>query len=201
MQGGYYVKGFAKHGPLHNPYAFGYFDHVPHAGLRGGHVTSGGIIYQGGASPTTYDGKCIARQPAVQRDRLARRRAPPARRSRREYDGDFLGSTDPLVPAGGLRTGPDGASTSPTGTTAGPTTSIPEDTWDKTHGRIYRVGPKGQRRRPPRRSTSRSETQRRTGRAARPTRTTGTPATARRILAERRDPAIVPALKAMVRRE
>ena len=36
VQGAYYCKGFGKHGPLHNPYAFGYFDHVAHAGLPAG---------------------------------------------------------------------------------------------------------------------------------------------------------------------
>ena len=29
VQGGYYIKGFGKHGPLHNPHSYGYFDHVP----------------------------------------------------------------------------------------------------------------------------------------------------------------------------
>src|SRR5438034_4780872 len=29
VQGGYYVKGFTKHGPLHNPYTSGYFEHLP----------------------------------------------------------------------------------------------------------------------------------------------------------------------------
>ena len=44
VQGGYYVKGFAKHGPLHNPYTYGYLDHVPYKNFKGGHVTCGGII-------------------------------------------------------------------------------------------------------------------------------------------------------------
>ena len=30
VQGGYFVKAFAKHGALHNPHAYGYFDHTPH---------------------------------------------------------------------------------------------------------------------------------------------------------------------------
>ena len=34
VQGGYYIKGFAKHGPLHNPHTYGYFDHVPYTGLQ-----------------------------------------------------------------------------------------------------------------------------------------------------------------------
>ena len=29
IQGAYYVKNFSKHGPLHNPYAYGYYEHVP----------------------------------------------------------------------------------------------------------------------------------------------------------------------------
>src|SRR5437764_13013267 len=32
VQGGYYVKGWGKHGPLTNPYALGYFEHMPHTG-------------------------------------------------------------------------------------------------------------------------------------------------------------------------
>ena len=72
VQGGYFIKGFAKHGPLHNPYAYGYFDHVPHAGLRGGHVTAAGIIYQGGALPEQYNGKWIAAEPTGEQRRLPR---------------------------------------------------------------------------------------------------------------------------------
>ena len=51
VQGAYYVKGFTKHGPLHNPYTYGYFDHVPYTGFKGGHVTCGGIVYQADAYP------------------------------------------------------------------------------------------------------------------------------------------------------
>ena len=60
VQGGYYVKGFGKHGPLHNPYTYGYFDHVPYTDFRGGHVTCGGIVYQGDAFPTQFRDQYIA---------------------------------------------------------------------------------------------------------------------------------------------
>ena len=44
-QGGYYWKGFAKHGPLHNPRTYGYLDAVAYdSPKKGGHVTPGGII-------------------------------------------------------------------------------------------------------------------------------------------------------------
>ena len=59
MQGGYYWKSFGKHGALHNPYAFGYFDHMPHTNFTGGHVTDGGIIYQGTNLPTRFQGRYI----------------------------------------------------------------------------------------------------------------------------------------------
>src|ERR1700687_5191702 len=60
VQGAYYVKGFGKHGPLHNPHTYGYFDHIPCPNFKGGHVTCGGIIYQGGSYPEKYHGTYIA---------------------------------------------------------------------------------------------------------------------------------------------
>src|SRR5436309_732123 len=60
VQGGYYWKSFGKHGPLHNPHAYGYFDHVPHRGFRGGHVTVGGILYRGGSFPPAYNHRYVA---------------------------------------------------------------------------------------------------------------------------------------------
>jgi glucose/arabinose dehydrogenase len=35
VQGGYYIKSFGKHGALHNPHAYGYFDHAPHRNFTG----------------------------------------------------------------------------------------------------------------------------------------------------------------------
>src|SRR5215468_4720208 len=55
VQGAYYVKNFGKHGALHNPHAYGYFGHVPYTGYRGGHISIGGIIYQGGAFPPSFN--------------------------------------------------------------------------------------------------------------------------------------------------
>ena len=60
VQGGYYWKSFGKHGPLHNPHAYGYFDHVPHAGFRGGHVTVGGIVYRGDSFPRPFRDTYVA---------------------------------------------------------------------------------------------------------------------------------------------
>jgi putative heme-binding domain-containing protein len=60
VQGAYLWKQFGKHGELHNPHAYGYFDHVPHQNFFGGHVTVGGIVYRGDAYPEKFHGKYIA---------------------------------------------------------------------------------------------------------------------------------------------
>ncbi len=60
VQGGYYLKGFAKHGPLHNPHTYGYFGPIAYQGAKhGGHVTPGGIIYKGDAFPPEFRGAFI----------------------------------------------------------------------------------------------------------------------------------------------
>ena len=75
IQGGYYLKGFAKHGPLHNPHAFGYFGPIAYHGTKqGGHVTPGGIIYKGDAAAGAIP-RCVHRgQSAVECGVLARAR-------------------------------------------------------------------------------------------------------------------------------
>jgi putative membrane-bound dehydrogenase-like protein len=60
VQGGYYRKSFGKHGPLHNPYAYGYFPHVRHNGVPGGHVVLGGLIYSGESFPERFRETFIA---------------------------------------------------------------------------------------------------------------------------------------------
>ena len=61
VQGAYYVKGFGKHGPLHNPYSFGYFPPVEHIGPFGGGLTGGNVIYQGTALPERFTTSASAR--------------------------------------------------------------------------------------------------------------------------------------------
>jgi putative heme-binding domain-containing protein len=63
VQGGYYQKGFAKHGPLSNPYTFGYFPAMKHDKVpRFTHCT---IIYEGGALPSSYAGKLFGVHPLL----------------------------------------------------------------------------------------------------------------------------------------
>ncbi len=61
MQGAYLQKGFEKHGPLSNPYAFGYFPPMPHPAVE--RFTHNFIIYDGGALPAHYDGRLFGIEP------------------------------------------------------------------------------------------------------------------------------------------
>jgi putative heme-binding domain-containing protein len=61
VQGGYLQKGFEKHGPLSNPYAFGYFPPMAHNQAE--RFTHNFVIYDGGAFPPAYNGKLFGIEP------------------------------------------------------------------------------------------------------------------------------------------
>ncbi|QDU80194.1 Cytochrome c [Polystyrenella longa] len=142
VQGAYLEKAFAKHGELHNPFAFGYFKHVPHENFQGGHVTVGGLVYQADAFPAKYRGKYFGA------DTLGHG----------VYFNDVItdGATfktafaDKLVLANDTWCAPSDMTMGPDGTlyfcdwhdqrTAHPD---PDADWDKSNGRIYRISPVG----------------------------------------------------------
>src|SRR4051794_40084587 len=108
VQGGYYWKQFGKHGALHNPYAYGYFDHVSHTNLHGGHVTVGGIIYQGHTLGDEFRDKYIAADllghAAYWHEITPRGSTFSARQV-----GDFLLANDTWFAPSDVTVGPDGA--------------------------------------------------------------------------------------------
>jgi putative heme-binding domain-containing protein len=61
VQGGYYQKGFGKHGPLSNPFTFGYFTAMKHSKVP--RFTHTFIIYEGQGLPERYQGKLLAVHP------------------------------------------------------------------------------------------------------------------------------------------
>ena len=61
LQGAYLQKGFEKHGPLSNPYAFGYFPAMPHGSVP--RFTHNFVIYDHGALPARYEGKLFGVEP------------------------------------------------------------------------------------------------------------------------------------------
>ena len=61
VQGGYYRKGFGKHGPLSNPYSFGYFENIKHHSVP--RFTHNFIIYEEGILPAEYHGRLFGIEP------------------------------------------------------------------------------------------------------------------------------------------
>lgn len=61
VQGGYFIKGFSKHGALSNPYSFGYFPAMEHGNYA--RFTHNILIYEGDALPANYRGKLFGVNP------------------------------------------------------------------------------------------------------------------------------------------
>ena len=61
VQGGYFQKGFGKHGQLSNPFAFGYFPPMAHHNVQ--RFTHVFVIYAGAALPRNYHGKLFGVAP------------------------------------------------------------------------------------------------------------------------------------------
>lgn len=61
LQGSYSRKGFGKHGPLSNPYAFGYFEHIKHAKVA--RFTHNFVIYEEDILPDPYRGRLFGIEP------------------------------------------------------------------------------------------------------------------------------------------
>ncbi|MEQ8764968.1 MAG: ThuA domain-containing protein [Planctomycetota bacterium] len=138
VQGGYYFKNFGKHGPLHHPFAYGFFPHAPHLGEAAGHVAHAGVIYQGGALPERYDGQWIMLH--LLGNRVCQHDVQRVGSSfRTEHVRHLLTTDDRWFRPVDIVTGPDGAIYVADWYDQRATHLIPEDTWDKTNGRVYRL--------------------------------------------------------------
>lgn len=139
VQGGYYWKGFAKHGPLHNPRTYGYFDAIAYDGPKvGGHVTPGGIIYQGGQFPPEFAGTFIGGNllsNAVYWHVLSR----DGSTFRGRHGGSLIEANDPWFRPIDLLTGPEGSLYVVDWYDRRASHLDPRDNWDRSNGRIYRI--------------------------------------------------------------
>jgi putative membrane-bound dehydrogenase-like protein len=142
MQGAYYIKGFSKHGPLHNAHAYGYFDHVPYKNFKGGHVTCGGIVYQGDAYPSEYQDQYIAGN-LLSNALYWHKLTPKGASFEAEHGGDFLIANDTWFRPIDCFTGPDGSIFVADWYDKRAAHLDPIDNWDKTNGRIYKIEFKG----------------------------------------------------------
>jgi putative membrane-bound dehydrogenase-like protein len=138
VQGGYYVKSWGKHGPLTNPYAFGYFEHMPHTGdaTRLVHTFS---VYGGGLMPE-LTGKLIGPNPLQSRVQVTRREAVGSTFKTVE-EAPLLTSDDGWFRPVDLKVGPDGAIYVCDFYENRISHVDPRDTWDRSNGRICRIRP------------------------------------------------------------
>jgi putative membrane-bound dehydrogenase-like protein len=142
VQGGYYWKQFGKHGALHNPYAYGYIDHVPHKNFQGGHVTVGGIVYQGDSFPARFRGKYVAADllgHAVYWHDLT----PDGSSFRSAHGGDLLLANDTWFAPCDVTLGPDGSVYVADWFDKRTAHPDPDADWDKSNGRVYKIEARG----------------------------------------------------------
>ena len=139
-QGGYYVKSWGKHGPLTNPYAFGYLPTMPLEGDTK-RFTHGLIRYEGGALPDRFHDKMFAVNPLHNYIQLTR--FEPWGSSYKNVDEEIVLSTpDKWFRPIDIKLGPDGAIYVTDWYDSRLSHVDPRDTWHKSSGRIYRIGPK-----------------------------------------------------------
>lgn len=138
VQEGYYWKQFSKHGPLRNPFTFGYFDHAPHQNFKGGHVTVGGTVYQGTSLPASLQGKYISGN-LLGHEIQFHTLIPDGTSFRTQHGGTLVQANDSWFAPTDLTVGPDGAvyfTDWHDKRTAHPN---PDADWDRSNGRIYRL--------------------------------------------------------------
>jgi putative membrane-bound dehydrogenase-like protein len=147
VQGGYYWKAFGKHGPLHNPYAFGYFDHVPHQAAAGGHVTVGGLFYQADVLPPSWRGRYIAGD-LLDHSIHAHEVVPAGSTFKAIQVGDVLRANDTWFAPTDLTLGPDGALYVTDWHDRRTAHPDPDADWDRTNGRIFVITARGAKPKP-----------------------------------------------------
>jgi putative membrane-bound dehydrogenase-like protein len=140
VQGAYYRKNFGKHGPLHNPHAYGFFEHLPYDQTVAG-PRPGGTIYLGDALPGRFRGTLLCCD-FLQHSASSWRLVPRGATFAATFNTTLLESRDTWFSAPDLGQGADGAvyvCDFHDRRTAHPD---PDASWDRTNGRIYRIAPK-----------------------------------------------------------
>jgi putative heme-binding domain-containing protein len=204
VQGGYYIKGFDKHGPLHNPYTFGYINALEHRGFLGSGLTGGFVIYQAGLFPDRFNDAVIYSNLRANAMRVGRLE-PVGSTFTTVFQEDFVVSSDRWFRPVKSLVGPDRALYVADWYDYNISHSNPKDRsqWylpNRESGRIWRVKPAGSTPRADLRfPLSKLSSDELVGLLASPNE--WTTREARRILMERRDPTVCPRLERMVRSE
>jgi putative heme-binding domain-containing protein len=192
VQGGYYAKSWGKHGPLTNPCAFGFFDHMPHTGdaTRLVHTFS---VYGGGLMPE-LTGKIIGPNPLQSRVQITRRE-PTGSTFKTIEEAPLLTSDDGWFRPVDLKVGPDGAIYVADFYETRINHVDPRDNWDRSNGRLWRIRPENWS---PARPADLSKAPGRDllARLSDPNRQVR--ATALRLIAQRQDRSLLPAARGML---
>lgn len=141
VQGGYAKKNWGKHGPLTNPFAFGYYDHMRHEGELE-RFSQTFAIYEGGAFPKEYEGTVISAN-ALQNRVLASRLLHDTSTYRTVDLPPLVVTSDRWFRPVDLEVGPDGAVYMADWYDTRLTHVDPRDNWHKESGRLYRLQVKG----------------------------------------------------------
>jgi hypothetical protein len=140
-QGGYGKKNWGKHGPLTNPYAFGWHEHMGHEGDKR-RFAQAFSIYEGGLFPEEYEGKIIAPN-SLHNVVWVSELEPEGSTYRTVDEENLVESPDRWFRPVASKLGPDGALYLADWYDTRLSHVSPVDDWDKTSGRVYRVRPEG----------------------------------------------------------
>ena len=140
-QGGYGKKNWGKHGPLTNPYAFGFYEHMRHEGFPE-RFSQAFSIYDGGAFPARYNHAVIAANSLHNRV-LASRLFPDSSTFQTKDISPLVLTSDRWFRPVDVKIGPDGAVYLADWYDSRLTHVDPRDNWHKSSGRIYRLKAKG----------------------------------------------------------
>lgn len=133
------VKNFGKHGTPANPYAFGYFDHLP-TKSDGKRFSQAFCIYEGGLMDGMLGGRIIAPN-ALHNLVYVSPLIPDTSTFRVEDEVPLLRSSDRWFRPVDVKVGPDGALYLADWYDTRLSHVSPVDDWSKEDGRIYRVRP------------------------------------------------------------
>ncbi len=138
-QGSYGVKGWGKHGPLTNPYAFGYFEHMAHEGDNR-RFSQAYAIYEGGLLGSAYEGRIIAPN-SLHNLVYVSERIPVGSDFRTKDEANLVTTPDRWFRPVCAGVGPDGGFYMGDWYDTRLSHVSPIDDWDKSNGRIYRIRP------------------------------------------------------------
>lgn len=138
-QGSYGVKSWGKHGPLTNPYAYGFFSHMKFKG-DGRRFTEEFVIYDDDVLPERYRGQMLAINP-LQRIAFASNLLPDGSTYKTEDFENLIESDDRWFRPVDATVGPDGLLYIADWYDTRLTHVDPRDNWHKSSGRIYRLSP------------------------------------------------------------